>query len=613
LFNSFLFPSLTIDCSLLAADMGKGTDKLYITHSEWSSSDAYGASVGANAGSRAQRSGGAAHAGFKRLPFNFCAASLQPFKNPVCTPSGTIFDVKVIGAWLEKHGTNPVDGKPLAAKDLIRLNFTRNGDSAATNDGNGTLSDGKGDFIDPVTFKVLTDNTHIVAVRHGNYANVFAWETIERMNIKAKMWRDLVDDVEFGRKDIITLQDPQNAASRDLSQFKYLQDGQEALPTKEQEEQRQQGSININALGRIGDKVLRAKEAVERARQVREAGGDVNRITKSLTAAASKHTSSTATARTPSILEKKIAPNAAAYTTGRAAASFTSTGLTPETSGERALLSDEEWMLKPKRIKHKGYARLDTNLGPLTLELHTETAPKAVWNFLRLSQKGYYRGVTFHRNIRNFMIQGGDPTGTGRGGQSIWGKTFADELEGPHVHDARGVVALANRGKNTNSSQFYITYRPAKHLDRKHTVFGRVVEGADTTLTAMEKVPVEEGTSRPLEEIRIKDVVVLIDPFDEFLKERKEREKEEAAKEEVKRKGGDEDDRTTWTGKRIRADGAVVEDARASEVGKYLKSAVAAAQTEEAVAWEGVGDVETWEEPVKKKVKTGGFGNFDSW
>ncbi|KAK3296240.1 uncharacterized protein B0H64DRAFT_424713 [Chaetomium fimeti] len=601
--------------------MGKGTDKLYITHSEWSSSDAYSASVGSNA---RQRGEGATHASFKRLPFNFCAASLQPFRNPVCTPNGTIFDVEVIGAWLEKNKTNPVTGEPLAAKDLIRLNFSRNADTTEKDDRNGAPSDGKGDFIDPVTFKVLTDNTHIVAIRHGTYANVFAWETVERMNIKAKSWRDLLDDVEFSRKDIITLQDPQNAASRDLSQFKYLQEGQEALLTKEQADQREQSGINIDALGRIGDKVLRAKEAVERARQARATGGDVNRTTKALSATSK---ASTPTSRAPSILEKKLAPNAAAYTTGLAAASFTSTGLTPSTSNERALLSDEEWMLHPRRIKHKGYARLDTNLGPLTLELHTDTAPKAVWNFLRLAQRGYYRGVAFHRNIRNFMIQGGDPTGTGRGGQSIWGKTFADELEGPYVHDARGVVSMANKGRNTNSSQFFITYRPAKHLDRKHTVFGRVVDAATTTnatLDAMERVPVaDDGSNRPLEDLRIDDVVVLIDPFDEFLKEKSRREAEVKSKEEVRRQGGTEDDRTTWTGKRIRADGGVEEDERTSGVGRYLKGVVAQQQQQQQHGEEegeggggggGGGEVvETWEEPVRKKVKTGGFGNFDSW
>lgn len=575
--------------------MGKGTDKLYITHSEWSSSDAYSASVGAGAGYRAQRAG----ANFRRLPFNFCAASLQPFKNPVCTPEGTIFDVEVISSWLDKNDTNPVNGQPLNPKDLIRLNFARNADAEA--DSNAGPTDGKGDMIDPVTFKVFTDNTHIVAIRHGTYANVFAWETVEQMNIKQKNWHDLVDDKEFGRKDIITLQDPQNAASRNLSEFQYLKDGGEALLTPEQVEERKQGSVNVDALGRIGDKVLRAKEAVEKARRERETGGDINRSAKALQKA-----SSTTTFKKPAIQERKLAHNAATYTTGRAAASFTSTGLTPETSGERAILSDEDWMLKPKKIKFKGYARLETNVGEVVIELQTETAPKAVWNFVKLAQKGYYRGVPFHRNIKNFMIQGGDPTGTGKGGQSIWGKNFQDEFDGPLTHSERGVVSMANKGKNTNSSQFFITYKPAKHLDRKHTIFGKVVDGMDT-LNKMEAVPVDEG-SRPLKEIIIKDVVVFLDPFEEFLKEKEQTEKAEAAKAELKRQGGTDDDKTTWTGKRIRGDGTV--EQAGSGVGKYLKSSRADHSEAPAVADDL--SVEAWE-PSKKKVKTGGFGNFDNW
>lgn len=264
---------------------------------------------------------------------------------------------------------------------MIKLNFARNGDTDA-HDGGGGFGEGKGEMIDPVTFKIFTDNTHIVAIRHGGEANVFAWETIERLNIKPKMWLDLVDDREFGRSDIITLQDPQNIESRDLSQFKFLKDGETVL-SKEQEEAKSTGSVNIDALGRVGDKVLRAKEAVEKARREREAGGDINR-SKALTKTGSVAT----TTRVSMIQEKKAAYNAAQYTTGKAAASFTSTGLTPETSGERALLSDEEYMLRPKRVKTKGYARIETNFGSLNIELQTETAPRAVWNFCQLAKKG---------------------------------------------------------------------------------------------------------------------------------------------------------------------------------------------------------------------------------
>ncbi|TWU74774.1 Peptidyl-prolyl cis-trans isomerase cyp8 [Metarhizium rileyi] len=588
--------------------MGKGTDKLYITHSEWSSSDAYSASAGAKSSSL-DASGATP---FRRLPFNFCAASLQPFKNPVCTPDGTIFDVEVISAWLEKHpNQNPVNGDPLHKKDLIRLNFARNAGSDSLGAG---LSDGKGDLIDPVTYKIFTDNTHIVAIRHGTYANAFAWETVERMNIKAKLWQDLVDDQPFTRADIITLQDPKNAASRNLEQFKYLKDGEGAQITKEQEEQQNAGSINAGALGSMGDKVLKAKAAVDKARKTREAGGDVNRSAGALlkSSAASLGHPATMVAPKSMIKDKKMAANAAAYTTGKAAASFTSTGLTPETSGERALLTDEEFMLKPKRVKTKGYARMETNLGDLTVELHTDTAPRAVWNFIRLAQTGYYKGVAFHRNIPDFMIQGGDPSGTGKGGSSIWGKYFNDELDGPLTHNSRGTLSMANKGKNTNSSQFFITYKATPHLDRKHTIFGLVVDGKDT-LTKMEAVQTD-GSNRPLNKISIKDVVVFVDPFEEFQSRKKEQERQDQERAEIRRKGGTDDDRTTWTGKRIRADGTIVPAEGKDSVGKYLSQPAGSSNGGDGAGARDSQVEEGWEEPVRKKMRgTGGFGNFDSW
>ena len=589
-----------------------GTDKLYITHSEWSSSDAFSASVGAGAPSKARHGAGA---GFRRLPFNFCAASLQPFQNPVCTADGTIFDAVVIAAWLQKRKTNPVNGKPLDAKDLIKLNFAWNADAPAAGD------DEKGDLIDPVSYKAFTDNTHIVAIRHGSYANVFSWDTVEGMNIRAKMWKDLVDDEQFTRADIITLQDPKHTIGRDLSQFKHLKDGDGALSTPGQVKEQEDGNVNVDALGRIGNKVLRAKEAVERSRKQRKTGGDVNR-SSGVSARPPLSKPSATEATTSTIQERKQAYNAATYTTGRAAASLTSTGLTPETSNERAILTDEEYMLRPRRVKHKGYARIETNLGDINVELQTEYAPRAVWNFVRLAQKGYYKGVEFHRNIADFMIQGGDPTGTGKGGTSIWGKNFKDEIDGPLTHDSRGVISMANKGKNTNSSQFFITYRAAHHLDRKHTVFGRVVLGANDgppsgdVLRKMEEAPTD-SSKRPVKKIFIKDVVVYVDPFDEFMREKGERERAEAIKAKRKAEGDDEDERMTWTGRTIRSSGTCLGGRGAgSSVGRYLNDTLREQQQQHSLGSSGAGDVDTWEsqEPCKKKSKTaGGFVNFDAW
>ena len=220
---------------------------------------------------------------------------------------------------------------------------------------------------------------------------------MERLNIKAKNWKDLVSDEDFSRKDIITLQDPQNMGARDMSSFKYIQDGVSAL-TPEQEAERS-ASVNTSAMGSSA-KILKAKEAVARARAEREkANGASGAQAKALT-----QTKGTKDGAASSPAFKQVPYNAAKHTTGKAAASFTSTGLTPHTGGERALLSDEDYMLKPRRIKIKGYARMQTNRGDLNVELHTEYAPRAVWNFVRLAQKGYYRNMPFHRNIKNFMV-----------------------------------------------------------------------------------------------------------------------------------------------------------------------------------------------------------------
>lgn len=517
----------------------------------------------------------------------------------MCTSDGTIFDVTNILSWLKKHGTNPVTGLPLESKDLIELHFAKNED---------------GEMVDPVTFKVLGDNTHIAAI--GKSGNVFAYDTIERLNIKAKMWRDLVSDEEFGRKDIIVLQDPQNIEARNLTSFKYLQDGVSTL-TEEQLIERKDPSRNVNkeALGNAAVVLKSKKESMPPPSSPATAVKRNPPISTSATKSSSSKPTSSAPIPSSTNISRSIPSNAAQHTTGKAAASFTSTGLTPHTSSERALLTDEEYVLKPRRVKGKGYARIRTNHGDLNIELLPEFAPRAVWNFVQLAKKGYYSGVTFHRNIRHFMIQGGDPTGTGRGGASIWGKSFQDEFDGPLTHDARGMVSMANKGKNTNSSQFFIIYRPAKHLDRKHTIFGRVVDGMET-LDRIETVKVTETEKRPVEDIVMNEVVVFVDPFEEFLKDKSEREARERESEEIAKSGGMEDDRTTWTGKRLRGDGGLgTNSANTSGVGKYL----AKARDSKPDANSSVLLTEEWEagaepEPAKKKPKAmGGFGNFDNW
>ena len=121
-------------------------------------------------------------------------------------------------------------------------------------------------------------------------------------------------------------------------------------------------------------------------------------------------------------------------------------------------------------------AEIETNRGSIKLELFPKHAPKTVNNFVFLAQQGFYDGVSFHRVISNFMIQGGDPTGSGAGGP---GYSFEDEVaDNPLTHET-GVISMANAGPNTNGSQFFITHSPQPHLNGNHTVFGKVVSGQD--------------------------------------------------------------------------------------------------------------------------------------
>jgi peptidyl-prolyl cis-trans isomerase B (cyclophilin B) len=124
----------------------------------------------------------------------------------------------------------------------------------------------------------------------------------------------------------------------------------------------------------------------------------------------------------------------------------------------------------------KYQALLQTDKGDIELELYPQHAPKTVNNFVFLAREGFYDGVSFHRVISDFMIQGGDPTGTGAGGP---GYQFEDEVKGSPLKHETGVISMANAGPNTNGSQFFITHSPQPHLNGNHTVFGKVVAGQE--------------------------------------------------------------------------------------------------------------------------------------
>lgn len=141
---------------------------------------------------------------------------------------------------------------------------------------------------------------------------------------------------------------------------------------------------------------------------------------------------------------------------------------------------------------------LETNQGEIEIKLMPKVAPKACENFTELVRQGYYDGIIFHRVIKKFMIQGGDPEGTGRGGSSIWGEPFEDEINSDVVFDRSGLVAMANSGPNTNGSQFFITTAKTPWLNMRHTIFGEVISGYDV-VEKIESAPAD-SFNRPIEE-----------------------------------------------------------------------------------------------------------------
>ncbi|KAK2574180.1 RING-type E3 ubiquitin-protein ligase PPIL2 [Acropora cervicornis] len=315
-------------------------DKLYLTNKEWK--EEWG-------GKKADIP---EKASFRRLPFHSC---------------------RNIVPYLKKYGKNPVTGEPLQAKELTKLNFHKNAE---------------GQYHCPVTFKVFNNNSHIVAVK--STGNVFSYEAVEQLNLKAKNFKDLLTDEPFTRKDLITIQDPTSLDKFNLANFHHLKNNLKVVNTEEEKAKKDPkyylNRANKDTLGILSELEKTYKEPAH-------------------------------------------------YSTGAVASSFTSTAQVPVTQQEA------------------GYVRLQTSHGDLNLELHCEMVPKTCENFIKLCGSGYYDNTIFHRSIKNFMIQGGDPTGTGRGGESAWGEAFKDEFKPNLIHQGRGILSMANSGPNTNKSQ----------------------------------------------------------------------------------------------------------------------------------------------------------------
>ncbi|OXA59322.1 Peptidyl-prolyl cis-trans isomerase-like 2 [Folsomia candida] len=271
-------------------------DKLYLTFTEWST--LYG-------GKKANQAQFGSNSEFRRLPFDHCALSLQPFENPYCDAHGNIFDLMVLLPFLKKYKVNPITGEKLDAKQLTKLNFTKNGE---------------GKYHCPVLYKVFNANSHIVANKLTG--NVFSFEAVEELNIKPKSWKDLLTDQPFTRNDLITIQDPKNLKKFNFVDFHHVKNN-----LKIEDEELIRAPHDPNAR-------LKSTNA-----QTRDS---IQELNKTYVAAETES----------AVIKKADSVNAAHYSTGAVAAGFTSTVM-PVLTVHEAAIRDED-SVRYERIKKKG-------------------------------------------------------------------------------------------------------------------------------------------------------------------------------------------------------------------------------------------------------------------
>mmetsp|Transcript_19918 Transcript_19918/g.37057 ORF Transcript_19918/g.37057 Transcript_19918/m.37057 type:complete len:621 (-) Transcript_19918:81-1943(-) len=434
---------------------------------------------------------------YQALPFDHCYLSLAPFETPVCTAEGVLFDLVNLVPFVRKHKVNPVSGEPMSPSDIIRLNMAKNAD---------------GLWHCPVLFKVFTAHSHIVAIR--TTGNVYLYEAVNELNLKIKSFKDLLTDEPFKKSDIITLQnpdDPAHMALRDISNFKHLQTMRDEASAARSSSESSHVRHNPTS-----DRVMQALKKQQDEKKIADAAAAA--VAASLAADQADAEADVANIKALSPTCEDVIPGHT-ITDQRAGGSLTSSSagvhtknfLRPPTADE---IREARWS-HMRKFGKKAYVQLQTSEGNINLEVHCDWSPRTSWNFLTLCERGYYDDTIFHRLVPGFMVQGGDPTGTGSGGESAWGSPFRDEFDSRLRHDKRGVVSMANSGSNTNGSQFFITMKATPHLDLKHGIFAHVVGGMDC-LDRIEKLETKVELETPVSEIKLFKVNVFVNPIKEM-------------------------------------------------------------------------------------------------
>ena len=597
--------------------------------------------------------------GRSHLPFGYCALTSRPFTQAVVHPDNptVLYDSAAILPFVLQYQRDPCTGQPCTSQDLVTLQMERyGGDDPHDND--GTAAGEPITWQCPVLSKVLTDHSKIVAIRqasHRQIAHVYSYQAYQTLNLQAKNYTDLTTGEPFDPRassnDVLVLRDPDHLDEIPrLENFYYITHAKE-FPSLLAHDQTSKSSNNI--------------------RQSATASRILAQLEKSKTNKKSS-SSSTATLQRPSakrplhnnndngdnnndndddiILAQDV--TGVAFTTAAGAASLTSTGMDLVTTNTARPATEEEIIQAQCRMllslsasssskgkKKKGMVRLvlADGRGSLTLEIHTDIVPRTAMNFMGLCATGRYNGTSFHRLIPGFMIQGGgqkgkrkastDTTTTSQDAStalpeeedsSLWGGAFPDEFDDRLKHDGRGIVAMANAGPHTNKQQFYITFAASPHLNRKHSVFGRVVSGMDV-LDQLERLGRRSKDDKPLTKIVIDRVDILENPVPEALE--KETRRIQKLQQARRRRSNNNNSQLTPNSSTApapkKAKGSTSEGATTTQgsaggggdatIGRYLQQRLASSKTS--------GD-KTSSNNTKKKsqaqTKTT-FGNFSGW
>jgi len=382
----------------------------------------------------------------------------------------------------------------------------------------------------PVLNRPFTDRTAIVAIRqrggtNSNEANVYSREAYRELNVKAKNYLDLISGMKFDKVDVITLQDPEDEALcnlRDIRNFSHIN------RMREDNNQRQEDAANVAGSNvTYSVTATRIMEKLDKEKRKRERAAE-EQSRKLLLQPKDDNCCDVGTSEEKISIYTDELLSGLSMTTGMASGSLTSTTMTITRENSARLATEEEILTSQceqlRRLKKKGMVRMSTNVGVMDIELHCDIVPRTCMNFLLLIMKKEYDGSKFHRSIPNFMIQGGKKSGAkskSDEGGSVWDKPFMDEFDDRLKHVGPGILSMANSGPCTNGRQFFITYKSCGHLDRKHSVFGKVIGGLEI-LRRLEQLATDE-LDRPSENVNIDSIEILENPLAEALEIERER------------------------------------------------------------------------------------------